>query len=58
MPEQAKPVVVAADFPGVLENIDARDLPAGAAEEQVNACSVLVGELTVRRGLREVTFDS
>jgi len=45
------------DFPGFIDNIDPRDVPDGAAELQVNACSIIMGELTIRRGLQEVTFE-
>ena len=45
------------DFPGVMD-VDPRDLTPGAAEEQTNACSIIQGELTVRRGYREVTFEN
>lgn len=47
-----------ADFPGIMGNSDPRDLPEGAADDQVNACSIVFGELTIRRGIREVTFDN
>ncbi len=57
MPEPARPVVVMMDFPGMFTNIDPRDLPDGGAEEQVNATSVRLGELSVRLGIREVTFQ-
>ena len=58
MPQPARPQVMVDDFPGILENVDSRDQPAGAAEAQVNACSIKVGELLVRLGLREVVFDA
>lgn len=47
-----------ADFPGLVLNVDRRDLPPGAAEEQTNLACLSVGELSVRRGYREVTFES
>ena len=40
-----------------MPNVDPRDIPPGAAEVQVNCCSLVLGELTVRRGLQEVTFE-
>lgn len=52
------PTVTITDFPGLVNNIDRRDIPPGAAEVQVNATCVKVGELQVRLGLRELTFDS
>ena len=57
MPDPAKPQVTISDFPGILTNVDPRDLPPGAAEEQVNAVALVYGELAVRRGIREVTFE-
>ncbi len=46
------------DFPGLADNVDPRDLPPGAAEEQVNATAVVAGELAVRLGYRLVTFEN
>ena len=57
MPRPAKPVAQTIDFPGLLTNVDSRDLPAGAAEEQLNATCVTLGELRIRLGIREVVFD-
>lgn len=45
------------DFGGLINNHDPRDLPPGAAQVQTNINSRTGGELEVRRGLREVTFD-
>ena len=45
------------DFAGLVQNADPRDLPPGAAEEQVNACCIRFGELQVRRGMVQVLFD-
>lgn len=58
MAQPARPTVEINDFPGMLSNIDARDLPNGAAESQVNVTSVVAGELRSRLGMREVTFES
>jgi hypothetical protein len=49
--------VVCRDFPGLIDNVDPRDLPPGAADVQVNVCCILLGELQVRLGYREVSFD-
>jgi hypothetical protein len=57
MPKPAQSDVILSDFPGIFTDIDPRDLPPGAAEEQVNICSMVTGELRVRLGLQEVTFD-
>lgn len=40
-----------------MTNVDPRDLPPGAAEEQVNCCSNILGELTPRAGFRELLFE-
>ena len=32
-------------------------IPPGAAEDQVNCCSIISGELLVRLGFRQVSFD-
>lgn len=45
------------DFPGLITDADDLDVPPGAADEQVNITSLKVGELSVRAGLREVTFE-
>jgi hypothetical protein len=58
MSEPAKSTVTLADFPGLIDNVDQRDLPPGGAEVQVNATCIRLGELQIRRGLREVTFEA
>jgi len=45
------------EWPGLITNVDPRDIPPGAAEIQVNATVVVPAELQVRLGLREVTFE-
>jgi len=50
--------VVARDFPGLTTNVDQRDIPPGAADFQVNMCCIVLGELTMRLGYREVAFDT
>ncbi len=57
MADVARPIVIMADFPGMFTNVDPRDLPEGGAEEQLNATSMRLGELSVRLGIREVTFQ-
>lgn len=44
------------DFAGMMD-VDPRDLEPGAAEVQVNACCLVMGELTVRRGYQQVQFE-
>lgn len=58
MPRPATPIVAAVDFPGLQTDQDPRDLDAGAAEEQVNLCCMVQGEMRVRLGMQEVTFES
>ena len=50
--------VLCKDFPGLMDNIDPRDIPPGAADDQVNICCIVMGELSVRLGYREVTYDT
>lgn len=45
------------DFPGLMLNTDADDIPPGAAREQVNVASSILGDLVVRSGYRQVTFE-
>lgn len=58
MPSPATPKVNAFDFPGIIANLDDRDLPDGAAELQVNMCSYELGLMITRGGLQPVVFDS
>lgn len=58
MGQPAKASVEIDDFPGLLDSVDQRDLPPGGAEVQLNCCSVKIGELQVRLGMREVSFDT
>jgi hypothetical protein len=46
------------DFPGLIDNIDPRDIPPGSADVQTNAACVKMGELQVRLGVRDVTFEA
>lgn len=57
MPSSERPVAALVDFPGLVTNVDPRDLPSGGAEEQVNLCSMVMGELRVRLGIREIIFE-
>ena len=45
------------DFPGLVTNLDPHDLPPGAAQVQINVVSIVSGELQVRLGIKEVTFE-
>ena len=57
MPSMPKSAAIIADFPGLQLTIDPRDIEDGGAEVQINACSLNQGELTVRRGVKEVVFE-
>lgn len=57
MAKQAKPGVLLIDFPGMNTAVDPRDQQDGAAEEQINCCSIKLGQLDVRRGMKEVSFE-
>ena len=55
--EPARPAAVIVDFAGLATDVDPRDLTGGTSEVQENLAVVTLGEMTVRRGIREVTFD-
>ena len=55
--EQARPVVGCTDFPGLMSEIDPRDIALGGGEVQENVTCVNQGMLIVRGGLKEVFFD-
>ena len=57
MPQPSRPAVMLLDFNGIMTNVDPRDLPVGASEEQVNLCSLISGEMRTRLGLHQVEFD-
>lgn len=53
-PESQVPI---RDFPGLFAGTNVLELPIGAAEQQTNATCVVLGELQVRSGYRQVTFE-
>ena len=57
MASPARQEIAMTDFPGLALAADPRDIPPGSSEEQVNMACINIGELVVRRGLREVTFE-
>ena len=57
MPRPPDNMVQITDFTGIVANADHRDVPEGAAEDQVNACSIVAGELRVRHGILALTFE-
>lgn len=50
--------VLITDFGGLIDNLDPRDPPPGAAQDQVNACCVKQGELVIRHGFKVVQFET
>lgn len=46
------------DFPGLINNQDATDIPRGAAQVMVNVTTIKLGQLQTRGGLLEVTFEN
>lgn len=57
MPDTPRAVVAMEDFPGLMLDADPRDLPPGAAAEQVNVTSEDIGRLMSRKGFLVVTFE-
>lgn len=58
MGEPARTAVEMKTFKGMMTAYDSSDLEAGVSELQVNVNGLRAGQLEVRRGLREVTFES
>jgi hypothetical protein len=53
----ARATVELRDFHGLITNADRYDLPEGAGQVQINLCSIILGELQVRQGIRELVFE-
>lgn len=51
------PPQVVGDFPGLINNVDGRDLPPGAGQVQVNLQSRVQGNLQTRKGLARISFE-
>lgn len=45
-------------FAGQVSNVDPHDVPAGAMVSQINLTNIVPGQLTVRRGMRKISFAS
>lgn len=58
MAEKALAEVMIKDFSGMASNVDPTDLRPGLAVLQVNVKSIRKGELILRRGLQELSFDA
>jgi hypothetical protein len=55
--DKPKDALIVRDFPGINTNVDAMDLPAGAARIQVNMASYRPALLILRPGLRQLQFE-
>lgn len=58
MSEPAQTEVAIKDFRGMASNLDPTDIQPGFAEIQINVNGFKRGQLEVRRGLRELTFEA
>ena len=58
MSEKALPVTTIADWGGLTDvPRSGVNIQPGDGTEQVNACSIIDGELSARRGIKEVKFE-
>lgn len=57
MADQPQSRLELSDFPGLILFIDSGDEPPGAAVEQTNVNSLVLGQLQVRRGYSQVEFE-
>lgn len=57
-PVTARPKAEAVDFPGMMSSSGSATRSVGAAALQLNLTSNVAGELRVRPGVREVTFET
>lgn len=58
MGQPAESAVEIRAFQGMSSNTDPHDLRPGQSAKQVNVAAVKLGELNVRRGLKELVYDS
>ncbi len=57
--DQTGDVIIRVDnFSGLVSNVNPRAVKPGGAVEQRNVTVTRLGELAVRRGLRELVFDA
>lgn len=57
MADIPKNLLAIKDFQGMGSNFDPTDLNPGVSEVQINVNGFRRGQLEVRRGLREITFE-
>ena len=50
--------VTVSSFQGMVSNVDPHDVEPGQSVSQVNVLSHRQGELVLRGGIREATYDS
>jgi hypothetical protein len=55
---KAEAEILQSTFTGMVSNVNPKDLRPGQAALQINVTAIRHGELSVRRGLRELTFDT
>lgn len=53
-----KSEIVITDFPGLVTNIDPKDIPPGAAQIMTNVAVIRQAQMQARQGYREVTFEN
>lgn len=56
--DRPRSAVEMGDFPGLMLDVEPHDLPAGAADIQVNVTSENLGVLTSRGGFVVLNFES
>ncbi len=54
---KTKPVSID-DFAGMATNLDTHERPPGVSVEQVNVTGIQPGQLTVRGGMKPITWDN
>ena len=58
MAEKAQSEQEQMKFAGMVSSVDPHDIPPGQAVLQINGMSVRPGELTIRGGLKELSFET
>jgi len=58
MGEPAKKIVEIRDFRGMASNYDPNDIVPGSSQLQININGLQRGQLEIRRGMRQVVFES
>lgn len=58
MGQPAEAIVEIRVFTGMNSLVDSHDVKPGQSAKQINVAAVKPGELNLRRGLRELTYDA